>query len=105
MAVNDDDVPQTDSGFVLSDRMICLLFVCLCFVLYRHTLYYGITWLDDYYLLVQPARFLADPLNFFQLFTKGVLINNSGNMYRPLLNATFMADVRLNGTGFVFSHL
>lgn len=104
MAVNADDVLQTDSGFVLPDRMICLLLVCLCFVLYRHTLYYGITWLDDYYLLVQPARFLADPLNFFQLFTKGVLINNSGNMYRPLLNATFMADVRLNGTGFVFSH-
>lgn len=104
MALNADNVLRTEPGFVLSDRLVCFFLVCLCFVLFRHTLSYGITWLDDYYLLVQPAGFLADPLNFFKLFTKGVLLNNSGNMYRPLLNATFMADVNLNGSGFFFSH-
>lgn len=86
-------------------RILCMLIVMFCFMLYGHTLSYDITWLDDYYWLVSGKEFLSDFSNWHKLFFTDVFFSlNGGEFYRPLLSFTFIADVLLNGSGFFFSH-
>lgn len=89
----------------IPDRIVFLLITVFCVLLYGNTLSYGITWLDDYHLLVKAAPILSDFRNIFNIFLSGVLLDTDSSMYRPLLNVSFMADTMLNGGGFFFSHL
>lgn len=89
----------------IPERFVFLSIFLFCFMLYGHTLSFGITWLDDYYLLVESAPILSDISNFFKLFSSGVLLTKDSTMYRPLLNVSYMADTILNCDGFFVSHL
>ena len=89
----------------MSDRKICLLLACFCFLLYCRTLSFGLSYLDDYYLLIEAKPFLSDIRNFFALFFTDVFITSPVGFYRPVLNISFMADTLLNGGGWFFTHL
>ena len=89
----------------MSDRKICLLPVFFCFLLYCRTLSFDLSWLDDYYLLIEAKPFLSDIRNFFALFFTDVFITAPVGFYRPVLNMSFMADTLLNGGSWFFTHL
>lgn len=90
----------------MTKPVISMLIVMSCFLLYGHTLDYGITWLDDYYWLVLDKDFLSNASNWLTLFSKDVfLFPDGGEFYRPLLSSTFILDSLLNSNSFFYSHL
>lgn len=94
-------------GINLPDRIVYLLLAAFCFLLYGKTLSYDLSWLDDYYLLIEAAPFLSDFKNLPALFFTDVFITNPQGFYRPLLNVSFMADIALKSLsgGWFFTHL
>lgn len=74
-------------------------------MLYGSTLSYDLSWLDDYYLLIEAKPFLQNIKNLLALFFSDAFITNPSGLYRPILNITFMADTLLNGNNYLFSHL
>lgn len=97
---------KTD-GINLPERIVYLLLAAFCFLLYGKTLSYDLSWLDDYYLLIEAAPFLSELKNLPALFFTDVFITNPQGFYRPLLNVSFMADIALKNLSGVwfFSHL
>lgn len=89
-----------------SGKRLCLFIIMsFCILLYSQTLSYDLSWLDDYFLLIEAKPFLSELKNFPACFLTDAFITNPIGLYRPLLNISFMADVALNGDSFFFSHL
>ena len=89
-----------------SGKRLCLFIIMsFCILLYSQTLSYDLSWLDDYFLLIEAKPFLSELKNLPACFLTDAFITNPIGLYRPILNISFMADVALNGDSFFFSHL
>ena len=91
----------------LPDRIAYFLIAAFCLLLYGKTLSYDLSWLDDYYLLIEAAPFLSQFKNIPALFLTDAFITNPIGLYRPMLNVSFMWDTLLNSLagGWFFTHL
>lgn len=89
------------------DGRVYVFLALFCFLLYGGTLSYSLSWLDDYFLLIEARPFLSSLKNLPALFFTDAFITNPIGLYRPMLNVSFMWDTLLDGIagGWFFTHL
>ena len=89
------------------DGRVYVFLALFCFLLYGGTLSYSLSWLDDYFLLIEAKPFLSSLKNLPALFFTDAFITSPIGLYRPLLNVSFMWDTLLNNLtgGWFFTHL
>jgi len=84
---------------------VILLFIAP-FILYWHTVDYGLTYLDDD-ALVGNSAVVKRPLWLRDVFAKDVFLGDGfkSGFYRPLLNLSFIADGLIGGGKLWFFHI
>ncbi len=85
-------------------RPYFILFV-LGFALYGQTLFFSFSYFDDQSLILDNAPILSSFKNVGTVFTSDVFFSASKYYYRPLLNLSFMIDMKLGGVLPFIYHL
>lgn len=96
--------PRTEAAWLTPGRVVLLLFAAV-FLVYAHTLSYGLTLFDDYQLLYVNKAILSSASNIGKLFSTDVFMLGISPYYRPLLGLTFMTDTLANGPYLFVYHL
>lgn len=94
---------------ILKKTWVPYLFLGLIiFIVYFPTLFYGITYADDQFLVVGNYEFNKDPSNTKQAFFEDIYRTpeQQGYYYRPLLRLSFILDAQCDKNSLIFmSHL
>ncbi len=73
-------------------------------IIYFRTLFYGLVYYDDYYLLDNIKLFGHFP-DFFKVFLSGVYLRQASAIYRPLLIVSIITDAWIGGGQIYVYHL
>ncbi|MFA5131499.1 MAG: tetratricopeptide repeat protein [Patescibacteria group bacterium] len=85
-------------------RPYFILFV-LGFALYGQSLFFDFSYFDDQSLILNNAPILSSFQNIGTVFTSDAFFSSSKYYYRPLLNLSFMADMKVGGVLPFIYHL
>jgi len=90
--------------FINGDGGFYVILVWLTTIIFLPAVWYKYSYFDDYYLIVQGQKYLADLSNMFNIFGSDVFRADTV-AYRPLLIASFMLDAKIAGTSPWIYHL
>jgi hypothetical protein len=78
--------------------------VVIGFIVYAHSLFFGLTHLDDDILVLRNFHFISDISNFFKAFQTDVFLGGASDVYyRPMMTVSLMIDALAGKpTSFVF---
>jgi len=88
-------LPQFADAFkaLSSSRLFPYVVFMLCiYAVYAQSIFYGISGLDDFIMLVQNLGFYRDPHSLITAFSKNVFFYDGDSYYRPLLTVSIVID-------------
>lgn len=87
--------------FNTGNLLPCLLLFSSVFILYGHTISFGLVVFDDNILVKNP---LYESIKNIPLFFKYDIFNSGSRFYRPVLSISLMADYLLHTSGYWVFH-
>ncbi len=82
-----------------------LILALISFLQYLPTLFFGITYLDDYQFILRFHNYNQNIENLFTSFTRGVFDNKNSIYYRPIFLDSILFNYQLCGENFMGYHL
>lgn len=85
----------------LENALMLAVLAIAGFIIFGRCLDFGITYLDDYYLISQSKALISEPENIGKIFTS-TIFPEQNSYYRPMLLISLLADF-ITGKGSYFS--
>lgn len=77
-------------------RVYLFILAVVSLVIYIHAVSFEYTYYDDDLIIISNQKILEAPLDYVKIFTTGAFFDYQSQLYRPLQNLSFLADVSLS---------